>query len=126
MIPLMSFGYTTFILLIFSRYFRNISNFVNKYSTITLCHMLVCRIPSYIIAEDGKPESISESIYRKLPCINSVALSNDTECWSFEYLYPILEDSRNWVLRSTRCPGSPITSQQTIICLWTDHLFFRI
>ena len=75
----MSFGYTTFILLSFSRYFRNISNFVNKYSNITLCRMLVRRIPSYIMAGDGKPESISELIHRKIPCINSVALSNDTE-----------------------------------------------
>ena len=32
-------------------------------------------------------------------------------CWSFEYLYPIPEESQNWVPRSTGCPGIPITSQ---------------
>ena len=47
-------------------------------------------------------------------------------CWSFEYLYPIPEEYRNWVPRSTSCPGSPITSQQTIMCLWIAHFFFRI
>ena len=47
-------------------------------------------------------------------------------CWSFGYLNPITEESRNLVPRSTRCHGSPITIQQTIMCLWTAHFFFRI
>ena len=36
-------------------------------------------------------------------------------CWSFEYLNPIPEESRNWVPRSNMCPGNPITSQQAIV-----------
>ena len=48
------------------------------------------------------------------------------DCWSFEYLYPIPEKSRNWVPKSTGCPGIPITSQQKNMCLWTAHFFFRI
>ena len=37
-------------------------------------------------------------------------------CWSFKYLNPVPEESRNWVSISTRYPGSPIVIGNQVKC----------